>query len=149
MKKFTLFTLVLLAFVLVACGGGEGEMEVSNIWGRVSPMVAENGVFYMTITNNTGQDDTLTAVKTDACGMVELHESSMKDDGVMGMQPVEGGIIPLPDGEAVELKVGGMHVMCMNKQVEFEEGTIINLTLMFENTPEMSVEAEILTQAPE
>ncbi|MCA9969517.1 MAG: copper chaperone PCu(A)C [Anaerolineales bacterium] len=145
MKSTTrLLALLLLLLVLAACGGGaSGEMEVSDVWGRTSPMAAANGAFYMQITNNTGQDDALMAVQTDACGTVELHEMYMRENDVMGMRPVPGGSIPLPDGETVELKVGGLHVMCLEKTREFAAGDTIQLTLQFEQAADMGVTADI------
>jgi copper(I)-binding protein len=39
--------------------------------------------------------------------------------------------------------VGGLHVMCLDKQVDFTSGSRIPLTLFFANAGEMAVEAEI------
>lgn len=148
MKKatFLLAMLLLLAlgFTAVACGSSTDEsITVTDPWGRTSPVAAENGAFYMMLTNNGSEDDTLLAASTDACGMVELHEMYDKGEGVMGMRPVEGGSIPVPAGGSAELKPGGLHVMCMMKQVDFEAGTEIPLTLTFENAGELEVTAEI------
>lgn len=133
-----------LVMLLAACGsGGSGEMEVADVWGRTSPMAAANGAFYMQVTNNTGQDDKLLSASAAACGTVELHEMYMKEGDVMGMRPVTAGYIPLPKGEMVELKVGGLHVMCINKVQEFTVGAQIPITLTFEKAGTMEVTAEI------
>jgi len=146
MKRAMLISLFLAALVMVGCtisGGDAGEIEIENVWGRSSPMVAENGAFYMVVTNNSGTDDELLAAMTDACGAVELHEMYMKENDVMGMREVPGGTIPVPDGETVELKAGGLHVMCIGKEVEFAVGDKIPLTLEFANAGEISVIANI------
>ena len=143
MKK-ALFLLALLLLTAVACSGSEDEgITVTDPWGRTSPAAAENGAFYMMLTNNGSSDDTLLSASTDACGMVELHEMYDKGDGVMGMRPVEGGNIPVPAGGSAELKPGGLHVMCMMKQVDFEAGTEVPITLTFENAGDMEVTAVI------
>ena len=143
MKK-ALFLLALLLLTAVACSGSEDEgITVTDPWGRTSPAAAENGAFYMMLTNNGSSDDTLLSASTDACGMVELHEMYDKGDGVMGMRPVEGGNIPVPAGGSAELKPGGLHVMCMMKQIDFEAGTEIPITLTFENAGDMEVTAVI------
>ncbi|MCO5182945.1 MAG: copper chaperone PCu(A)C [Anaerolineae bacterium] len=139
--------LILLVVGLVACSTATGELEVTDVWGRNSPAAADNGAFYMTITNESGQDDKLVAVSADVCDVVELHEMYMKENDVMGMRPVEGGAIVIPDGETVELKVGGLHVMCLGKTESFELGNEYPLTLTFENAGDMAVTAAIL-QAP-
>jgi periplasmic copper chaperone A len=144
MKK-ALFLLAVLLLTAVGCTSSSDEeaITIGDPWGRTSPAVAENGAFYMMLTNNSDADDALLSATTDACGMVELHEMYDKGDGVMGMRPVEGGTIPVPAGGNAELKPGGMHVMCMGKQVDFEVGTEIPLTLTFENAGEMVVTAVI------
>lgn len=144
MKK-ALFFLALFLLTAVACtiSGGDEPLTVTDPWGRTSPAVAENGAFYMILTNNGDSDDALVSVATDACGMVELHEMYDKGEGVMGMRPVESGTIPVPAGGSAELKPGGLHVMCMGKQIDFAADTEIPLTLTFENAGEMEVTAVI------
>ena len=146
MKRTILLILFLFLLVTVGCatsGGNAGEIVIENVWGRSSPMVAHNGAFYMIVTNDTGEDDELLAAKTDACGTVELHEMYMKENDVMGMRQVPGGTIPVPAGETVELKVGGLHVMCIDKQAAFEVGDKIPISLEFANAGEINVTAEI------
>ena len=143
MKK-AVFLLAILLLTAVACTtSSDDPITVTDPWGRTSPAVAENGAFYMMLTNNSDSDDALLSATSDACGMIELHEMYDKGDGVMGMRPVEGGTIPLPAGGNAELKPGGLHVMCMGKQVDFEAGTEIPLTLTFENAGDMEITAVI------
>ncbi len=145
-----LFLLVAILFITgCTASGGTGELEVKDVWGRNSPMAAQNGAFYMVITNNTGQDEQLLGAETDVCGTVELHEMYMKENDVMGMREVPGGTIDLPAGESVELKVGGMHVMCIDKQTAFEMGDKIPITLNFANAGSMEVTADIRDEAME
>ncbi len=146
MKQMMLIMMILTVLVGAGCtasGRKEGGIEIENVWGRSSPMVAQNGAFYMTVTNNSGVDDELLAGKTDACGTVELHEMYMKENDVMGMREVPGGKIPVPAGETVELKVGGLHVMCIDKQAPFEVGDKIPISLEFTNAGEIKVTADI------
>lgn len=143
MKK-VLFLLAVLLMTAVACGGSDKDtITVTDPWGRTSPMAAENGAFYMTINNSSNSDDALLSASTDACATVELHEMYDKGDGVMGMRPVESGSIPVPAGGSAELKPGGLHVMCLGKEVDFATGTEIPIKLTFENAGEMDVTAVI------
>ncbi len=152
MKRINLIILLLIFLMTVGCNsanGTSGEMEIENIWGRNSPKVAQNGAFYMTITNNSGIDDELVGARSEACGVVELHEMYMMENDVMGMREVPGGTIPVPDGETVELKVGGLHVMCIDKQTAFEVGDEIPITLEFTNAGPMDLMIEIRESAME
>ena len=100
----------------------------------------------MTIYNDGTEADKLVSATSSACGMVELHESYMMDNGAMGMRPVEGGFIEIPAGGSAELKVGGLHVMCMEKMADFKAGDKYQITLKFEKAGEIVVEAEIKTE---
>jgi len=140
------WALVVLAMALgtatFACRQG-GGIEIADAWGRPSPSVATTGAFFMTIINNGTEDDALIGATSPACGTVELHESSMNDEGVMAMRPVAGGKIAVPYGRFVELAEGGMHVMCINKLEQFTEGAELELTLQFENAGDMTIDVEI------
>ncbi len=143
--RWFVFGALILALGLSAClPRAEGpRIVVKDAWGRSSPAVASAGAFYMVVANSGSEDDTLVAASSPACGVVELHESFMKDDGSMGMQMVEGGRILIPAGENVELKVGGLHVMCMQKQQNFNTGDNYTLTLTFEKSGDITVVAVI------
>lgn len=174
MHKISLLSLLaaLSMLALVACGGdmehnmegmnmdmidGEntavtvemnGSLSIEDAWGRNSPMAAQNGAFYMRVLNGTDSDDTLVAASADVCGVAELHEMYMKEDDVMGMRPVEGGI-RVPSGGMAELKVGGLHVMCLDKTQEFNVGDAFPVTLTFESGTTLETTVEIRDSAPD
>ncbi len=143
--KRILFVIFAIALIASACQpqATGPQISVEGAWGRSSPMVATAGAFYMTIKNSGNEADKLVSAMSPACGMVELHESYMMDDGTMGMRPVEGGAIEIPAGGSAELKVGGLHVMCMEKAADFKVGDKYTLTLTFEKSGNMDVEVEI------
>ena len=126
--------------LVVACSSGSDAVTTEDAWGRTSPQVATNAAFYMTI-NGGDTDDTLVSASSDACGMVELHETVM-NDGVMTMVHLPDGI-PVPAGAEVLLEPGGLHVMCMNKQADMEAGEVIKVDLVFATTDPMTVDVEI------
>ncbi len=141
------FVFLVLALVLAACGGKKGSLRVEGAWGRPSPKMAMAGAFYMTIYNDSSQDDRLISASSPVCGTVELHESYMTPEGAMGMRPIEGGI-PVPAKGKAELKVGGLHIMCIDIKQGFEVGKKVPVTLKFEKGGDLSIEIEIRQQAP-
>jgi copper(I)-binding protein len=148
MKHSTLVTLLAalgLALILTACAGSGSTagLQITDVWGRASPAVQNAEAFYMTISNPGSAPDKLMTAMSDACGMATLHETYKKDDGTMGMRAVTGGAIDVPAGGKAELKVGGLHVMCMDKKGELKIGQKVPLTLKFEKAGEIKVEAEI------
>jgi copper(I)-binding protein len=149
MKKINwllpLSLVILLSLGLPACQAKpEGPaISIDNVWGRPSPKVATAGAFYLVIGNAGSESDTLLNASSSACGVVELHESYKIEDGVMGMRPVEGGIIEIAAGKKVEFKIGGLHIMCINKLVDFEPGVVLPLVLEFEKSGVLDVGVEI------
>ncbi|MEZ4518538.1 MAG: copper chaperone PCu(A)C [Chloroflexota bacterium] len=146
----SLFGLILLV-LLAACGGqtgdttgdmSDGELVVDTISANLSLPTA-TGAVYMHITNHTDQDDALIGAAVPGCGVVELHEMSMDGD-VMVMRPVEGGKIVVPAGETVVLQPGGLHVMCMDKTVEYAIGDMVPVTLEFETAGTRELTAEVV-----
>ena len=145
MKHLALILSLPLGFLLAACtAGGQGAVAVEEAWGRPSPKSAVNAAFYMVISNSGREDDTLVMASLDICGRTELHLSTIDDDGVMGMQQVQQ--IDVPAGESVALEPGGLHVMCIDRQVELNPGDRFPMTLSFVNAGEIVVNAEIREQ---
>lgn len=146
MRAFrTAAVIAAFALILAACSGGDEVLSVDDAWGRPSPTSSSNGAFYMTITGGA-EDDRIVSAESPACGMVELHETTMTD-GSMSMRELPGGI-PVPSGETVVLEPGGMHIMCMNVQTALTEGETVAVELTLENSGLITVQAEIRELAP-
>ncbi|MCK5427980.1 MAG: copper chaperone PCu(A)C, partial [Anaerolineales bacterium] len=109
-----------------------GEME--------SQMDGGNSAAYMTIANKGRQADRLVTVKSDAAQAVEIHISEMVDD-VMTMHQVDG--VDVPAGGQVELKPGGLHIMLIGLSRDLKAGDQVSLSLGFEKSGEIKVEAEV------
>jgi hypothetical protein len=107
----------------------EPGLHVMDAWARVSPMLDLAGAAYMTIHNSTDADDALVGATSPAAEVVELHLSSMDDEGMMSMNQVME--IPVPAHADAELKPGSYHVMLINLVEPLEEDTEIELSLEF------------------
>ena len=143
MKQLFLLILVLLMVSLAACSSSEaGEMLIENVQANMT-IPSATGSVWLKITNNTGQDDVLTGAELAGCGAVELHNMFMDGD-VMVMREVEGGEIPIPAGETVELKKGGLHIMCIGKEAPLEMGTAVDITLHFANAGDITVTGTVV-----
>ena len=138
-----LITLLLITLLLAACSAASastGKLSVDGAWARPAPQ-SVNSAFFMTITNDSAETVTLTAVDTIACGVTELHKSTMQD-GVMSMRPMSDGI-EIPAGETVAFEPGGLHVMCLDKPAELLVGEAHALTLHFDGVERLEISAEI------
>ncbi len=141
-RLFLLICLTLVLIILAACGSGDGNLKIEMVKANLI-LPTETGAVYMTISNETGEDDVLTGASVPGCRTVELHEMVMDGD-VMIMSQVAGGEIPIPAGETVELKQGGLHVMCIGKTGKYAVGDTVEVTLEFDNAGTIKVSAEVI-----
>jgi copper(I)-binding protein len=139
--------LILVTLMLSACQPASNGPKIvtSGVWGRPSPMMAKAGAVYVLIENQGNQADRLVGASSAAAKTVEVHESYMDANGTMGMRPVEGGL-EIPAGSKVELKPGGYHIMLIDLVNPLEVGSKITVTLKFEKSGEITLEAEIRAQ---
>ena len=137
-------SLIALAILLAACraGAGAGELEIRSATANLS-LPSETGAIYLTINNHTDQEERLIRASVSGCGVIELHAMSMDGD-LMRMRPVEGGAIVIPAGGTLELKPGGVHLMCIGKTGEFAVGATVPVTLEFARAGTLEVVAEIV-----
>ena len=142
MKRIYMLVLTLL---LAACGTsatGTGELTVTNVRANMT-LPSDTGSVWMEVHNGTDIDDALTGAEFEGCGAIELHNMTMEDN-VMKMREVDGGKIPIPAGETVELKQGGLHVMCIGKETPLDVGSTLNITLHFANAGDIDVVADVV-----
>ncbi|MCP4357694.1 MAG: copper chaperone PCu(A)C [Chloroflexi bacterium] len=148
MKLTCLLSAILFVIIaLTACSSSAsepatGELTVTNVRANMT-LPSSTGSFWMEIHNGTDTDDALIGGEFEGCGVIELHDMTMEND-VMIMREVEGGQIPIPAGETVELKRGGLHVMCIDKAASLEAGSSIEITLNFANAGTMNVTAKVI-----
>ena len=154
MRHIIFVLLLTLTALLSACAPApEGvHLEIESPWVRSSAAAsgstdmdamaasASTSAAYMVIRNAGTEPDTLLAVRADAAEVVELHVSETKN-GVTMMSAVEN--VPVPARGKAELKPGGLHIMLIKLKQELTAGEKITLTLVFEKSGEIQVEAEI------
>lgn len=111
------------------------------------PVNMSTGAAYMTIVNEGDEADVLLSARTDAAGVVEIHEVQVTD-GVMSMRPVEGGL-EIPAGEIVVLEQGGGHMMLIGLTTSLIPGESYRMTLTFERAGDVEITIPILPIEPE
>jgi len=118
----------------------ENSFELSDAWARPA---RENGVtaVYLNVLNGTERADTLLALSSTASGLVELHETYDRGDGMMGMREAEDPTFPAND--AVQMVPGGKHIMLMQLNRELKEGDTVDLTLEFAGAGEITITAPV------
>ena len=107
----------------------EPGISVTGAWTRESMMRDLAGAAYMVIHNSTDDEDTLVGASSPAAAVVEIHETSVDEDGAMVMMHV--GEIALPPLSDTVLEPGGYHIMLIDLVEPLAEGAEIELSLEF------------------
>ncbi|WP_299297332.1 copper chaperone PCu(A)C [uncultured Tateyamaria sp.] len=123
---------------LIALPALADNIMVMDPYARAASPSAKAGAAFMMLHNTSGADDVLIAARSDAAKRVELHTHVEVSDGVMKMTEIEGGIA-IPAGTMYEMKRGADHVMLMGLTGPLEQGSDIEVTLVFENAGEVVV----------
>jgi len=112
-----------------------GDLRIDHPWARAAA-ANTNGAGFMTIRNTGTQPDRLVAASSPVARTVELH-THIREGEVMRMRPVAD--IPIPAGQTVRLRPGGLHVMLIGLKEPLRQGTEVPLTLRFERAGEVQV----------
>lgn len=133
--------IVVVLVSMWAVAARAADIEVSDPFARQSQPGAPSGAIFMVLTNKGATSDRLLMATTPVAEIVQLH-AHIDDGGVMRMRQIEGGIL-LEPGASRSLERGGDHVMLMGVTERLKDGDIIQLTLVFENAGEITVDVPI------
>jgi copper(I)-binding protein len=116
--------------------GDMGSMSGEESTGRVT------GAF-LVIENAGDTPDQLigATVSAEIARAVEIHETTVGENDVMQMRPVQA--IDVPAHGSVELKPGGYHIMLLDVQRDLNAGDTVTLTLTFASGATLDVNAAV------
>ena len=130
---------LLLGSVLSSCGAsGTPQLEVSAAQAAVP--LAGSSQIVVTVTNTGDGDDALVAVETEAALGIELHETRIADDRAT---MISLDRVPLPAGETVRFRPGGLHLMMIAPTDAVVLGATFPLTLVFDRSEPLTTTAEV------
>lgn len=129
----------LSVLALAGCGSGVPRIEVRAATVPV-PMTMDVASVYLTIENTGDGDDQLLAVSSTAAEAVELHETTIAENGRASMAPLRG--ITIPAGETVDFRPGGRHLMLVGID-ELVDGGQVPLRLTFRHSGVRKVTAVV------
>ena len=132
-----IFPIAALAETSLPVMAEKDGIVIEDAYARSSGAKAKAGAAFMAIRNTSDTADTLIAVLGDKAKRIELHTHTI-EDGIARMSEVEGGI-PVPAGETVLLKRGGLHVMFMGLNTPMDQGEQIDTVFVFKSTGEIPV----------
>ncbi|MBI1363874.1 MAG: copper chaperone PCu(A)C [Proteobacteria bacterium] len=119
-------------------------VHVADAWAREATEADRSTAVFMTLTNDTGQDDALVGVSTPFAEKATLHNTFKNDLGVLLMAEVEE--IPLAAGQTVTFKPGGMHIFLSGVRQPINLGMEIPLTLVFASSRKQNIRVRVLSK---
>lgn len=140
LKRTLLAATAALSLALPAFAGS--EITIEDAYALASGPTAMAGAAFFMIHNMGDEDDRLIAAESDVAKRVELHTHIAEANGVMRMVEVKEGF-PVPAGAMHALKRGADHVMFMGLNAPFDQGRILNVTLVFEKAGRIDVEIPV------
>lgn len=149
LKKMLLLAAVLLPACYVdAHEYDAGPLHIEHPWSMELPPNAPTVAAYFVIHNNGTAPDRLTAVDSPLAGSAQLHEHTHKD-GLMKMQQVQ--TVEIPAGGDVSFAPMAYHVMLLDlkDRSKLVDGQQFPLTLHFEKAGDVTVDVQVLKQAPD
>lgn len=139
-----------VVLILASCGGSD-PVTVSDAWARSSPTGVTMGAAYIDITSVNDDSVVAVSVSSDIAARAEIHEVAkamdMGDDSsemhgdAMTMQEIDA--LELPAGALVQLVPGGYHVMLIDLAEPLVVGETFDLTLDFDQAPDLTVTVEV------
>jgi protein SCO1 len=107
-----------------------------------SPATASEGALYLVL-RNSGVDDTLTGVWSDAVTSAAVHQTTQGNGGMTRMAPVAGVVVR--GGHTLQLAPGGTHVMLVGfKAKPPAAGESIPVTLRFRHAGDILLAADVV-----
>ena len=100
-----------------------------------------NGAGYFKIKNISSYNLYLMGAVSKDVKKIELHKVTMEDD-IAKMRPLEGGLV-IKAGEIIELKPMSFHLMFFGINKDYEEGQMMEVTLVFKSLKNLDVRFKI------
>ena len=126
-----LFKLVFItSLFFIGSANAENSIKIENTWSPEAPPVVKVMAGYMKIHNLSDKNIKIQSVKSNLFNKVEIHLTQMKN-GMMNMIKQES--LNIKAKNHIELKPGGLHMMLMGKLKPISKGSVIPVTLTFDN----------------
>ena len=141
MKGFRwIFPILLCTSILLSgCSETSESIQIEGAWARPAQTGANSAVYF--VLSNREQDDRLTGAQSTAANMVQIHATVVDDEGTASMQHQE--VLDVPAGSILTFRPGGLHVMLMGLNSDLVEGNTIQVTLIFENYGELTINVPV------
>jgi len=119
-----------------------GGLAIEAPWTRAAANEAAATAAYLKITNKGAKPDKLLDASAEAAERVEVHETTVDDDGVAKMRAVSGGVTIAP-GETIAFEPLGRHLMLSGLKRPLDAGATVPIRLNFESAGVVEVPFDV------
>lgn len=116
-------------------------VSIADAWSRQPADGQTTSAVYGVVTNGTDEAVTAISATTSVDATVEIHETTMNDEGQMSMSEKEDGF-EIPAGASFTFEPGGPHIMLL----DIDSATYpdsVDVTLEFDNGMSLDFAAEV------
>ena len=131
--------------LLMGTANAANSLKIENAWSPEAPPVTKVMAGYMKITNLSDKDIKIQSAKSSLFKNVEIHLTEMKN-GMMRM--IKQDNLNIKAKGHIELKPGALHMMLVGKLKPIKSGSVIPLTISFDNGETVSVNLDVKTDRP-
>lgn len=146
---------IAVGLALAACGSDDAgddpvdtaatadspSASIADPWSRQPAEGQDRSAVYGVVTNSGDEAITAVSAAVAVAERVELHETTMNDEGQMSMSEKEGGYQIAP-GESLTFEPGGPHIMLFGIDAATYPDSVA-VSLEFDNGETLSFDAEV------
>ena len=136
-KYFLCYLFLCLLSPAIAHEYKVNKLIIDHPIARETPPGIKVGAGYLSITNNSDQDEILISATGELAAEIQIHTIKVQND-IMKMVELTNGLT-IPAGETVTLQPGGLHLMFMSLKQQLIEGDEYSVNLKFKNAGEIEV----------
>ena len=125
---------------LISSANAASSIKIENTWSPEAPPVVKVMAGYMKIHNLSNKDIKVQSAKSNLFNKVEIHLTQMKN-GMMNMIKQES--LNIEAKSHIELKPGGLHMMLMGRLKPISKGSVIPVTLTFDNGEKININLNV------
>ncbi len=127
-------------FILMSVAEAASSIKIENAWSPEAPPVASVMAGYMKINNLSNKNIKIQSAKSNLFKRVEIHLTKITD-GMMRMIKQEN--LNIKANGHIELKSGGLHMMLIGKLKPIQAGSVIPVSLTFDNGEIINVNLKV------
>ena len=139
----TITSIIFTGLIFIPGVNAASKLKIENTWSPEAPPVVKVMAGYMRINNLSDKDIKIKSAQSPLFNKVEIHLTETKN-GMMRM--IKQQNLNIKAKSFVELKPGGLHMMLMGKQKPITKGSIIPVTLSFDNGEVIDISLKVKTK---